>query len=336
MAIQKTFGLALKIAVFGLVLVFSNVFAQNAQNQKLAEVRLSGPGAFLSLPLIYMAESGALNDIAEKTTFQLWKNPDQLRLFVLDQKTDFIALPSNVAANLYNRGVPLKLVNIAAWGGLWLVSRRENVAHLADLKNEEIAIPFRGDMPDILFELNAAKENLNVQKDFKIRYLANIFDALQLLILRQVDHALLPEPAASMALEKSQSLPVSVIAPKLYKALRFETLLKENFNNQKLPQAGIAAVNHAAQNFALQNRIYAEYQKALAFCEENAATCAKMMMKYAPMLSTNVVVESLKSRDLNPQKTADVASDLKEFFLLLNQQNPKLIGGKMPDDSFFE
>lgn len=328
-----SFGLSLKIAVFCLIFGFSNAFAQN---QKLAEIRLSGPGAFLSLPLIYMAESGALNDIAEKTTFQLWKNPDQLRLLVLDQKTDFIALPSNVAANLYNRNVPLKLVNISAWGGLWLVSRKENVAKLADLKGEEIAIPFRGDMPDILFQLNAAKENLNVQKDFKIRYLANIFDALQLLILRQVDHALLPDPAASMALEKSQTLPASVIAPKLYKALRFEELLKANFNAQKLPQAGIAAVNNASQNTELQNRIHAEYQKALDYCRANAKTCAQLMLRYAPMLTENVIAESLKSGDLNPQKTAEVADDLKGFFLLLNQQNPALLGGKMPNDAFFK
>lgn len=70
----------------------------------------------VSAPLIQMVASGALADIADKVEFQLWKNPDQIRLMAIGQKADFIAVPSNVAANLYNRGVDIKLLNISAWG----------------------------------------------------------------------------------------------------------------------------------------------------------------------------------------------------------------------------
>lgn len=83
------FGLPWKIAVFCLVLVFSNVFAQNAQNQKLSEIRLSGPGAFLSLPLIYMAESGALNDIAEKNNLSIVEKPRPTAAFCFRPKNGF-------------------------------------------------------------------------------------------------------------------------------------------------------------------------------------------------------------------------------------------------------
>lgn len=60
-----------------------------------------------------------------------------------------------MAANLYNRGVPLQLLNVSVWGMLALVSRTPGRHTLADFKGEEIAMPFRADMPDILFQLLA-------------------------------------------------------------------------------------------------------------------------------------------------------------------------------------
>ncbi len=63
-----------------------------------------------------MLASDGFADIAEKVEFILWTNPDQLRALALNGKVDFIALPTNVAANLYNRGAPLALLNVSQWG----------------------------------------------------------------------------------------------------------------------------------------------------------------------------------------------------------------------------
>jgi NitT/TauT family transport system substrate-binding protein len=80
---------------------------------------------------------------------------------------DFIAMPSNVAANLYNRGVKLRLINVATWGVLWLVSRDPNLKTLADFKGKEVVMPFRADMPDIVFQTLLAKAGLDAANDFR-------------------------------------------------------------------------------------------------------------------------------------------------------------------------
>jgi NitT/TauT family transport system substrate-binding protein len=98
-----------------------------------------------------MVESGALRDVADVVEFQPWKDPDQLRVLAMDGRADFVAMPTNVAANLYNRGVALQLLNVSTWGVLWMVSRDAGLKTLADFKGKEIAMPFRADMPDIVF-----------------------------------------------------------------------------------------------------------------------------------------------------------------------------------------
>nr|WP_297314092.1 hypothetical protein [Thauera sp.] len=122
-------------------------------------------------------------------------------------------MPTNVAANLYNRGAKLQLINVSTWGVLWLVSRDPALKSLADLRGKELAMPFRGDMPDIVLQLLAEQQGMDVRKDLQLRYVASPVDAMQLLVMRRVDHALLAEPAASMALRKTGSFPLSLVAP---------------------------------------------------------------------------------------------------------------------------
>ena len=155
--------------------------------EKLDKIVLSGPVASVSHPLIHMVESGALDDIAKKVEFRLWKNPDELRALTIQGGADFIAVPSNVAANLYNKGVDIKLLNISVWGILGMITRDKNLKTLADFKGKTIAMPFRADMPDIVFEEIVKAQGLNPKKDFKLQYMSSPFDAMQMLIMRRVD-----------------------------------------------------------------------------------------------------------------------------------------------------
>ncbi len=71
-------------------------------DEKLPRLVLAGPFASVSNPLIRMVDSGALNDVAQQVEFRVWSNPDQMRAMSLRGDVDFIATPTNVAANLYN------------------------------------------------------------------------------------------------------------------------------------------------------------------------------------------------------------------------------------------
>ncbi|HRN31607.1 MAG TPA: twin-arginine translocation signal domain-containing protein, partial [Comamonas denitrificans] len=76
----------------------------------LPQLTLSGPPAIVSAPLIHMAQSNALAGVAAKTVFTPWRDPDQLRVMAIGNKADILAMPSNVAANLYNRGAGVQLL----------------------------------------------------------------------------------------------------------------------------------------------------------------------------------------------------------------------------------
>jgi len=321
-----------------LLVLLAVALGMGAAHARLPKLVLSGPYAAVSYPLIHMVESGALKDVAEVVEFRPWKDPDQLRVLALDAKAeaDFVAMPTNVAANLYNRGVKLKLLNVSTWGVLWMVSRDPTLKTLADFKGKENAMPFRADMPDIVFGLLAEGQGLNPKRDYKLRYVASPLDAMQLLIMRRVDHALLAEPAVSMALRKTRSFPISVIAPELHRGVDLQQEWGRVYRSEaRMPQAGIVALGNARDNAALVERFQNAYAASLAWCQANAGACGKLVAKRVDMLTPEAVADSMTVSQMRFVTAAEARPELEAFFKRLHAKQPALLGGKLPDAGFY-
>lgn len=303
---------------------------------KLPRLLLAGPFASVSNPLIRMAESGALADVAEKVEFVSWRDPDQLRLMALEGKADVLAMPVNVAANLYNRGAKLRLLNVSTWGLLWVVSRDPSVKRLADLRGREIAMPFRGDMPDILFGLVAEREGIDLRKDLRLRYVASPIDAMQLLVARRVENALLAEPAVSMALRKTGSFPLSLIAPELHRAVDLQSEWGHAFGRDpRIPQAGIAVMSSVMGRPEVVARVADAYAQSLDWCNANAQECGRMVARHIDALLPEAVADAVASSRLRAVPAPDARAELTFLFDLLLKKNPALLGGRLPPDDFY-
>ena len=318
-----------------ILLIIAMIFTLNATEfKKIDKLVLSGPMASVSHPLLHMIETGALKDIANEVEFVMWKNPDELRALTLRGRANFIAVPTNVGANLYNKGVDIKLLNVSVWGILGMITRDKTKKTLADFKGCDIAMPFRADMPDIVFEEIVKKQGLDPKKDFNLKYVGSPIDAMQMLIMRRVDHALLAEPAISMALRKTNSFPLKLIAPDLYRSADLEKEWGEVFKIEgKVPEAGIAMVGK--QDDRVVKRLMQEYEKSLAWYKTHPKEAGELVAKYIPMLNADAVADSMEYVKLNNVSAKDSKEDLEFFLDVLKNNNPKSIGGKVPDDGFY-
>lgn len=303
---------------------------------KLSKLILAGPFAAVSNPLVHIVESGALKNVADQVEFVVWKDPDQLRALAIEGKADFIAMPSNVAANLFNRGVKLQLINISTWGVLFMVSRQDGLKTLADFRGKEVLMPFRNDMPDIVFRLLAAKQGMDVQKDLTLRYVGTPLDAMQLLLTRRADHALLAEPAVSVGLRKSKSFPASAIAPDLYRSVDLQQEWGRVFGvKPRIPQAGMVVMGRQMGNATLIQQFQQAYAQALQWCEGNPEACGQEVAKRIDMLTPEGVADSVRADNAAFVTATDARAELEVFFQHIMAQQPGLIGGKLPPADFY-
>ncbi len=303
--------------------------------EKLDKLTLAGPFASVSNPLVKMVNSGALNDVAKQVEFLTWQDPDQMRALALNGEVDFIAVPTNAAANLYNKGVDIRLLNVSVWGVLWMVSRDNSLKTLADFKGKEVIMPFRGDMPDIIFQYLAEQEGLDIKQDLKLTYVANPLDAMQMLIMRRAEHALLAEPAVSMALRKTQSFPISIVAPDLYRSVDLQQewgrVLKQE---ARIPQAGMAVINSQLSDRVIQ-RFIEEYAKATQWVLDNPEAAGDMVAERISLLIPEAVADSIKTAQFKTVTAPEARPELEQFFQMLLDNMPAVMGGKLPDDGFY-
>jgi len=321
-----------KISLVLMMLFCVNLIA----SEKIEKLVIAGPFASVSHPIMHMIETGALSDVAKKVEFRLWKNPDELRAMVLNKKVQFTAVPTNVGAILYNKGVDIKLLNVSVWGILGMITRDKNLKTLKDFRGKEIAMPFRADMPDIVFEQTVKAQGMDMKKDFKLQYFGSPIDAMQMLIMRRVDHALLAEPAISMALRKTKSFPLKLIAPDLYRSADLQEEWGETFKVEaKIPQAGMAFLGKVEGNENLIKRFNEEYEKSLKWYKTHPKEAAKLTVKTLDVLGEKGLEDSISHVRLEYVDAFSAKSDLEFFYKVLKQNNPKVIGGKLPDDGFY-
>ena len=326
-----------------LIMITLLVGCSDAKSEKKSEIStdakklvFAGPFASVSHPMIHMIETGALKDMAEHIEFRLWKNPDELRALTINGGVDFIAVPTNVGANLHNKGMDISLLNVSVWGILGMITRDKTLKTLADFKGKEIVMPFRADMPDIVFEQICKKQGLDPQKDFKLRYVASPIDAMQMLIMRRVDHALLAEPAISIALRKTKSFPIKLVAPDLYRSEMLEKEWGEVYNVEgKIPEAGVAFLGKTEGKEKLIKRFLEEYEKSLAWYQKNPLKAGKLIVKTIPMLDEDGLADSISRVQMQSILAKDAQKDLEFFFGVLKENNPKVIGGKLPESGFY-
>lgn len=304
--------------------------------QRRSKLVLAGPPAAVSYPLMRMVQSGALADWAGQVEFLTWKDPDQLRLLAIEGKADFVAMPTNVAANLFNRGVRLALLNVPTWGVLWILSRSRGPLTLADLKGQELLVPFRGDMPDIVLQLLAAREGIDLRRDIKLRYVGSPLDAMQMLLMRQSDNALLAEPAASMALRKTHSFPLSTVAPELYRAMDVQAEWGRVLQRApQMPQAGTCVLGPALADLPLRAAFQQAFARALDECEAGPEACGSTVEHYVPQLSAAAVADAIRADNARFVTGRAARDELQFFFQQLLARQPGLVGGALPGDAFY-
>jgi len=276
-----------------------------------------------------------LSEFADKVEFVMWKNPDQLRAMIINKEVDFVAVPTNVASILYNKKQPIELLNVSVWGILKILVRDEKIKKLEDLKGSELVVPWRGDMPDIVLRSIMKKKGLS-KDDIKLIYVSNPMDAAQQLIMRRADNILLPEPATSMVLRKTKSFPINIVAPTVFRGVDLQEDWGEVYKREaKIPQAGMAVVGDMIAKKEIVKKFEAEYIKAMDWYKNNTKEAGELVVKYVEMFDADAITDSIGFVQLDVKKAIDVKEDLDFFFNVLKEENPKIIGGALPDENFY-
>ena len=290
-----------------------------------------GPPVGPSVTLAHAAETNALNGLVDDLTFSTYRDPDVLRTNFIAGRWELAGTPSYVAANLYNKGLKVRLMNIMTWGLLYMVSSDAKVKRIEDLKGQEIVMPFKGDLPDLVFQHIAKVKGLKINKDFRIHYVGTPFEGLQLLLSGRVKHALLPEPAATAGLLKALKA-----GKKMHRAINIQDVWGEVTGGPaRIPQAGMMISDSLLNEMpTLPNQLNKALVRSTNWVVDNPKKAGILGQNYMS-LKAPVIERSIPYSNFTMDRAKDIQPVLENFFSILLELSPAIMGGKLPDNDFY-
>lgn len=297
----------------------------------LDELVLTGPPAPPSILLARMTTDERLTSRVGNVSFQTWGNPDQLRAQAAGGRFDASVMPSNVAANLYNNDVPIQLLNVNVWGILYVLTSDESVQGWETLSGQTVIVPFRGDMPDIMFRYLARQNGLDLGSDVTLRYAASPVEALQLFVAGAGGAVVLPEPAATGAEVRGQQAGRDV-----RRVLDLQRQWGETMGQApRIPQAGLTATQSLIDGHPeIVDALQQSMGEAIQWVERQPQAAAELGSQYLGV-DAPLIKRALPNIPLDVVPAPDARAELETFYRLLKQFSPDLIGGDLPGDGFY-
>ena len=329
--IAATTGLTLASHISGCAQQSTTTTSTPSVTSKLNNLSVGGSPIVITILMAYLAKQSELLQEVEDINFRIWKTHDQLRADTVSGKLQVSATPTSLAANLYQKEVPVQLLNVLVWGVLYVLTTDQNINNWQDLKGKTILIAFRGGLPGQVFTYLAKENNLNPGTDIKIQYTTDFTQSVQLLLAGRGDVALLSEPAGTGAQLRGKQQGLQV---------RRMLNLQEEWGRvtgrkPRIPQAGTLALNSLINEHPdIIKTVQTELVAAVNWVKQNPDAAAELGSEYLG-LKVPIIQQSLQYTPLEMVSAAEAKEDLEFWFKRLMEQNPKFLGGSLPDAGFY-
>ncbi|MFP7674839.1 ABC transporter substrate-binding protein [Marivita sp. S0852] len=297
----------------------------------LDHLALFGPPAGPSITLAHAAATNRFAAISDQVSFTVWRSPDQLRAGLTSGEIQLSVVPVQAAANLYNRGFPIRLANIMTDGLLYVMSDDPNIRAIPDLAGRHVAVPFRGDTPELIFAGMLAHHGVSPDTDLKLTYAGTPIEAMQMLLAGRVDAALTAEPSTTMGMIRAEQDGRS-----FYRSIDIQAAWGQMTGGAGvLPQAGLAVTSgfldaHGSALPDILNVLESATIEVLEHPEDAAGHAAGPLKMPVALLAASVPHCNLVARSGDQAR-----ADIERMLSAISGEEYQKIGGALPGDDFY-
>ena len=283
---------------------------------------LNGTTGFGAAKLI----NDASNDKAALNyKFTVETDASNITAALINGSVDIAALPTNAAANLYNKtrgGIQIAAINTL--GVLYLVTNGVEINSISDLAGKTVYAPAQN--PAFIFDAIVRANNVqNVTIDTSYAQPADLRTAVA---ANQVSIAVLPEPMVTIA--KSAN-------PDLVVALDLTAVWEAAYGENSLAQGCIVVrTEWAKEHPAELAKFLEEYKASVEYTTANPKEASELIVSTGVFAGKAPIAEkAIPKCNIVYLDGKDMKTALNTFFSKLYAVAPASIGGAIPDDGIY-
>jgi NitT/TauT family transport system substrate-binding protein len=242
-----------------------------------------------------------------------------------------VIMPTAAAANLHNRGLGIRLVNVMTHGLLFVIASDPALTSFPALKGRTLAVPFRNDTPEFVVKRFLRHHRLEAGRDLQVDTTGTPIEAIQLVLAGRMDAALVPEPAATAAM-----LRAATQGKTIHRVMDVQAeWASVSGGPPVLPQAGLAVTDaFLASHVPLVERLHAALVTATDAVNKVPAVAAGHSAA-AFELPLPVIERAIPHSRLVAIRAREARADLERMFATIAEGDPAVIGGKLPGEAFY-
>ncbi|WP_302804484.1 ABC transporter substrate-binding protein [Eubacterium callanderi] len=255
--------------------------------------------------------------------------PDQVTAGIINGDYQIAAVPTNLAATLYNKTegkVILGAVNTL--GTLSIVAdKSENINSMADLKGKTIYATGQGSTPEYVLNYLLDKNGLIPGTDVTIEWFGEHSEAAAKLASGEGSIAMLPQPFATATLAKNENLKVAVDMTDAWEKATDGTKL----------EMGCVVVNKewAEKNPTIVKKFMEAYKTSVETINVADERAANDVVEAKIMDNQQMAQKAIPNCSIVFITPSDAKEDLQKYFDVLASFEPKSVGGKVPGEDFY-
>lgn len=262
--------------------------------------------------------------------FEIAGAPDEVVAKIVSGEIDVAAVPTNLAATLYNKtDGNVEIAAINTLGVLYLLEKGDTIHSIEDLAGKTVYASGQGATPE--YVLNYLLQSKGIT-DAKIEYKAEHAELATALLSGNADNGLLPEPNVTAVLLKDPEIRIALDLTEEWGKL-FQGTEKEG--NVLAMGCIIVRKDYLEKNPEAFNTFLKEYQASTHYANENIAQTAAFVEKYQIMASAAAAEKAIPNCNIVYIDGAEMKEAASAFFQVLYEANPKSIGGKLPEEDFY-
>lgn len=247
---------------------------------------------------------------------------------MISGEVDIAAVPTNLASVLYNKtegGV--KLLALNTLGVLYMVTKNEEVASIADLKGKTIYATGEGSTPQYALEYILTQNGLDPETDVNIVYKSEHAEILPLMISGEATIALLPQPFVTQALAQDAEIEVALDMTE-----EWDKCVTDG--SQLTMGCVVARTEFVEENKEAVDRFLEEYAASVEFVNGNVEEAAALSGKF-DVIAEEVAAKAIPECNIVFWEGEQMKEAAEGFLTVLYNANPQSVGGALPDEGLY-
>ena len=298
--------------------------------EQRSEIRIGALKGPTGIGMVSLMDENNKKTTQNRYNFELFSAPTEIVPLMVNGDLDIAAVPTNVAATLYQKtNGKVQLLALNTLGVLYVLQKGgKTISQVSDLAGKKVYMSGQGSTPEYAFKYILSQSGIGEAEMPEFVFVEDHSALAAMLIAGEAEIAVLPEPFVSTVLSKTGEV---------QKVLDLNAEWNRACGGESIFSMGciIARKDFVQGNAEAVKNFLEEYENSVKYVNENTEHASVLTEQFGIIANADLAKKAIPNCNIVFISGLEMKEKTKPYLELLYGFNPQAIGGALPDENFY-